>query len=197
MPKHGKYTKEQLASLYMEAEKNSSDRIRSTRLDKYGLPSINYYTAAFGSWYRFLKSIGKDITPRRYTKKIDPDRHLTPDEFIRLYSRARNTKECVQIMLLSMTPLSIHEARNLKVEDIDLDKGIIKTTCPEFKLPSEAIKSVKEYIKENPNSSDFQYPTTYGFNKRLKYLAKIAELDQPLDISTKTLNNTYNSYKEQ
>lgn len=152
---------------------------------------------AFKSWNRFLMSIGKPIQLRSYRKKKDPNRYLSLDEYSMLIDSIDKLEHKIQIQLLCYTGMKIEEARRLKVSDIDLSSGAIEISGLKrdkvLTLSDKAIEIIKNYVKEIKLSKDstFNYPTQFGFNKRLKsQIKKIGILDYE-DFSATTLLNTF------
>ena len=64
------YTKEELKKKYIAAERQAKKIPTCRELVELGAPSVSYYIKAYGSWNKFLTSIGRPISKRTYTKNI-------------------------------------------------------------------------------------------------------------------------------
>ena len=163
--------------------------MRNMQKKKYSASYINN-TAAILT--RYMHFIGKEVTLIR-VKKPEPliKDTLTEGEVARIIAASKNSREKAIVGLLAYSGLRASELCNLKVEDIDLDNGVVQVI--EGKggrdgisyIPRECCKMISEYLQEydtNPHlfktlQRKMKY-TTGALRKLAKKLAREARIEK-------------------
>jgi len=202
-----KITKEFLEKEFLKVEAQLGKIPASTQLEQYGLPSVAKYNQKFGSWRKFLQSIGRDVKLKEYTRKTDPKRFYYPKEYLKLLTVITNEKHKMQIEFLIHTGMRINEARNVSIKDIDFDRRLILVTKPKRSLGrsgkernlemSTYLKNrILAYIKSNSlgKNDNFDFPSTQFFDRMLKSYAKQAGINDYQNFSAHNCRKTLETW---
>jgi integrase len=182
-----KITKEYLENEFLKVEKELGKIPPSTKLEQYGLPPVAKFNQKFGSWRKFLNAIGRNVPLKKYSKKSNPKRFFYPKEYLKILSVIHNDKHKFWVELLTHTGMRIDEARNVRIKDIDFDRGLILVTKPKKSLGRSGKERTLEmstylknrilaYMKANNlgKNDNFDIRTTQFFDRMLKNYAKEA-----------------------
>ena len=141
---------------------------------------------------RYIKFKGKKIKLIRVKKpKPSIKDTLTEGEVARILAAAKNNREKAMIAILAYSGVRANELCNLKVQDIDLDNGILKVIDGKggkdgvCYISRECCKMINEYLKEyetNPHlfktlQRKARY-TTWALRKMVKKVAKKAGISK-------------------
>jgi integrase len=180
-----KITKEFLKKEFLKVEQRIGMVPPSTKLESYGLPPVGKYNQKYGSWRKFLQSIGKNVPSRKYTRKTDSKRFFYPKEYLKILGIIQNENHKFWLELLIHTGMRINEARNVSVKDVDFEKGLILVSKPKRSLGRsgrERNLEISTYLKNRISgyikykglgkNDTFGLPSTQYFDRMLKKYAK-------------------------
>jgi len=202
-----KWDKDNLKKAYLKVESRLNKTLKSTELEKNGLPHVSKFNQKYGSWNKFLKEIGKDVELRKYTRKTNPKRFCYPQEHQKMLNIIHNEKHKIWYELLVHTGMRINEARNVQIKDIDFDRGTILVKSPKRSLGrsgKERTLEMSTYLKNrilsyikttNLGKNDsFGFPSTQYFDRVLKDYAKQAEIKDHYNFSAHNCRKTLETW---
>jgi len=142
---------------------------------------------------------------RIFTIKIDINRFFFPDEYMKFEDKLKS-KQKFSVQFLLNTGARINEAKNVKVEDVDLERNrvILRVTKVKAKkgekksrpriipISTQFSRKLKSYIKEkNLQPNDYLgVLSNSALNVGYKKAGKLAGIKNPEDISSHTFRKT-------
>ncbi|MCC6054565.1 MAG: tyrosine-type recombinase/integrase [Thermosphaera sp.] len=157
--------------------------------------TLHYYTLLLRRFFKWLGLKVKMPGVKRLPAKIEA---LRDEEVAALLQVARNPRDKLILQLLLTTGLRSRELLELRVEDIDLNKGVIRVRAAKYgkerliTAPREVFEALDAWIKlNNLKPKDKLFNISYqALYKRLKKLAVKAGID-PAKIRPHILRHTF------
>jgi integrase/recombinase XerD len=157
--------------------------------------TLHYYTLLLRRFFKWLGLKVKMPGVKRLPAKIEA---LRDEEVAALLQVARNPRDKLILQLLLTTGLRSRELLELRVEDIDLNKGVIRVRVAKYgkerliTAPREVFEALDAWIKlNNLKPKDKLFNISYqALYKRLKKLAVKAGID-PAKIRPHILRHTF------
>ena len=169
--------------------KDCRDWMRDMQKKEYSASYINNTAAILTRYMGFVNKSVKLIRVKKPEPLVKDT--LTEGEVARIIAATKNSREKAIIGLLAYSGLRASELCNLRVNDVDLDNGVVKVI--EGKggrdgisyIPSECCKMISEYLKEydtNPHlfktlRMRAKY-TTWALRKLIKKVARKAGVEK-------------------
>ena len=144
--------------------------------------TLHYYSLFLR---RFFQWLGLKIKVPRVVRKPPRIEALSEEEVARLLAVATKPQDRLLLLLLVSTGLRSRELLNLRVEDVDLAKGIIRVRSAKYgkerlvTAPREVFELLGAWIKLNRlGPKDKLFKISYSaLHKKVKKLAKKAGID--------------------
>lgn len=146
---------------------------------------------------------------RLYTMKENKNRFYFPEEYLEM-EKHLSIRALHYVRFLLNTGARINEARNVRVEDINLDdnwiilritkakakKGETKGTPRYISISSQMAKYLKTYIRKKKLSltDTLNIPSTPACGQMLKAASKKARIQNPNDFSAHSLRKTLETW---
>lgn len=198
------YTVEDLKEKFLKAEKQLGRIPKSRELNDAGAPSVSYYIRAFGSWNKFLISLGREVKPKSYTRKVNPKRFFFPSEWTRTLGIINSIKHKFWIEFLMHTGMRFDEADHVEIRDINFEKELIFIKKAKgghgqqrtITVSSYLIKRINAHIRANNlgKLDTLKFPSIQYMNKVLKKYTEEASINDNLNFSCHTLRKTLENW---
>jgi len=151
--------------------------------------------------------LGKRIDGRAYTVRDNRDRFFYPKEWIKFFEVIKESQHLTFDFLIN-TGARINEARNVKVEDVDLanKRIILRVTKVKSKkgeknprprtipISSQFCKRLKRYIKGKKNEELIGLLSTPAANIAMKKALKKAKIDDWVMFSIHNIRKTIETW---
>ena len=162
------------------------------RKKEYSASHVNNTTSVLENYLLFLGRRFKKLDRVRRPKPKIKDT-LTEGEVARIIAAGKDSREKVMIALLAYTGIRNREFCNLKVKDVDLEKGVVKIFDGKggkdgiSYLPREGAQVVSKYLSEYPRGEKEHLVTTvvrgnqytgWDLRKRVKVISKRAGIEK-------------------
>ncbi len=171
------------------SRKDCKEWMRDMQKKEYSASYINN-TAAILSRYMSWRNKPVELIRVRKPEPLVKDT-LTEGEIARILAAAGNSREKAMLSLLAYAGLRASELCNLKVQDLDLDNGVVKVINGKggrdgvSYIPRECCKMISEYLESyetNPHLfktlvAKVRY-TPWALRKMVKKVAKSAGIDK-------------------
>lgn len=156
----------------------------------YSASHINNSTNILENWLYFIGKKFKPFKRVRRPKPIIKDT-LTEGEVARIIAAGKDSREQAMMAILAYTGLRNREVCNLRVRDVDLEKGIVRVVDGKggksgvSYLAREGVQIVNRYLSSFPRGDDkFLFTTLvrdnqysgWDLRKRVKVVAKRAKV---------------------
>lgn len=157
--------------------------------------TLHYYSILLRRFFKWLGLRVNVPSVKRVPPKLDA---LSDEEIAALLNAAKTPKDRLILQLMITTGLRSRELLELRVEDIDFNRRVIKVRSAKYgkerfvTAPSEVFEALEAWIKINGLKAkdrvfQISYPALY---KKLKKLAKRAGLD-PSKVRPHVLRHTF------
>ena len=198
------YTIQDLKTKFFEAEASLGRVPKSRELSAAGAPPVSYYIRAFGSWNKFLTSIGKEITIKSYTRKVNPKRFFFPSEWHKILGVINNQKHKFFIEFLMHTGMRFDEADHVELRDINFETEMILVKKAKGGHGQQRDITISNYLIKRINAhmktyhlgklDTLKFPSIQYMNKILKKYANNAGIPDNLNFSCHTLRKTLENW---
>lgn len=199
--------KEELIKKFEVAEKELGRIPSCTKLEMYGMPPVAKYNQMFGSWGKFLISIGRPFKQKGYTRKTNPKRFFYPQEYMKVLNLITNEKHKFWVEFLIHTGMRIDEARNVQIKDIDFERKTILIKKPKrslgrsgkernIQISTYLYNRITSYAKNNSlgKNSNFSFPSTQFFDRIIKNYCKEGGIADYGNFSAHNLRKTLETW---
>jgi len=172
--------------------KEAREYLMEMRKKGYSVSHINNSTSIIENYLLFLGRKFKKFERLKRPKPKIKDT-LTEGEVARIIAAGKDSREKVMMGILAYTGIRNREFCNLRVKDVDLEKGVVRVFDGKggkdgvSYLPREGAQLVSKYLSEYPRDENEYLVTTlvrgnqytgWDLRKRVKVVAKRAGIDK-------------------
>jgi integrase len=147
-------------------------------------------------------------TDRPYRKKDNPKRFFFPKEWMSFLYSIQNEEHKFFFEVLLHTGARYYEASNIRVKDINFERGFILISRPKreggkekgrerlIQISTELKNKLEIWIKKNKLKPDstLGFPSIQYLDKAIKFYANKAKLNNPEDFSCHNVRKTLEMY---
>ena len=152
--------------------------------------------------------IGIQKNGRKYSVRTNRKRFFFPNELNKFVDALETDNQRIDFDVLINTGARYNEAKNIKKEDIDFERGTLTIKVAKikakkgqkfpdprtFKLSSQFLSRLKEYTKDLNNEDTLPFLTNSALNLAIKKIAKRIGIKDYYMISAHNLRKTHGQY---